>query len=121
MVDEAAPLGLDRVNEASLRASEELVDEEEGKLRERTHLSDAFEAARDLAKQRQVRAEESAGVVKDADLQLDTAQREWKSWLTERGLLDTFTPETAEVLQGQVSLAAVGSETCEAGSNASRR
>ena len=104
MVQEAAPLGLEQIDEASLLASEELIDEEEHRLRERTRLSEVFEAAKGLARQRQSRAEESAVVVKDADRQLDAAQREWKAWLTERGLLDTFTPETAEVLQGQVEL-----------------
>ena len=104
MAQEAAPLGLDQINNDSLRASEELLDEEEDKLRERTRLSDAFEAAKDLAKQRQERAEESSVVVKDADRQLDAAQRAWQQWLTERGLLDTFTPETADALQRQVEL-----------------
>ena len=104
MAQEAAPLGLDQVNEASLRASEELLDEEEERIRERTRLSDAFEAAKDLAKQRQARAEESVVVVKDAERQLDVTQREWQQWLSDRGLLDTFTPETAEVLQGHVEL-----------------
>ena len=104
MAQEAAPLGLDQINDDSLRASEELLDEEEDKLRERTRLSDVFEAAKDLAKQRQARVEESAVIVKDADRQLDAAQREWKSWLSERGLLDTFTPETADALQRQVEL-----------------
>ena len=104
MVQEAAPLCLEQIDEASLLVSEELIDEEEHRLRERTRLSEVFEAAKGLARQRQSRAEESAVVVKDADRQLDAAQREWKAWLTERGLLDTFTPETAEVLQGQVEL-----------------
>ena len=104
MAQEAAPLGLDQINDDSLRGSEELLDEEEDKLRERTRLSDAFEAAKDLAKQRQTRAEESAVVVKDAERQLDSVQREWQRWLSERGLLDTFTPETADALQRQVEL-----------------
>ena len=104
MVQEAAPLCLEQIDEASLLVSEELIDEEEHRLRERTRLSEVFEAAKGLARQRQSRAEESAVVVKDADRQRDAAQREWKAWLTERGLLDTFTPETAEVLQGQVEL-----------------
>ena len=104
MAQEAASLGIEQIDEASLLALEESVDEEEGRFRERTRLSEAFEAAKDLAKQRQARAEESAIVVKEADRQLDAAQREWQAWLTERGLLDTFTPETAEVLQGQVEL-----------------
>ena len=104
MAQEAAPLGLDQINDDSLRASEELLDEEEDKLRERTRLSDAFKAAKDLTKQRHDRTEESAAIVKDADRQLDATQREWKSWLTKRGLLDTFTPETADALQRQVEL-----------------
>ena len=104
MEKEAAPLGLDQIDEASLLTLEELIDEEEHGLRERTRLSEALEGAKDLAKQRQTRAEESAVVVKDADLQLDAAQLEWQAWLTERGLLGTFTPETAEVLQRQVEL-----------------
>ncbi|MCY4528630.1 MAG: AAA family ATPase [Chloroflexi bacterium] len=104
MAQEAAPLGLDQINDNSLRASEELVDEEEGRLRERTRLSDAFEAAKDLARQRQSRAEESAIAVTEADRKLEAAQGEWQAWLTERGLLDSFTPETAGVLQGQVEL-----------------
>ena len=104
MAQVAAPLGLEQIDEASLLAAEESIDEEERWLRERTRLTQAFEAAKDLARQRQSRAEESAVVVKDADQQLDAAQREWQAWLMERGLLDTFTPETAEVLQGQVEL-----------------
>ena len=104
MEKEAAPLGLDQIDEASLLTLEELIDEEDHRLRERTRLSEALAGAKDLAKQRQARAEESAVVVKDADQQLDAAQREWQAWLTERGLLGTFTPETAEVLQGQVEL-----------------
>ena len=104
MAQEAAPLGLDQIDEASLLTLEEWNDEEERRLNERTRLTEAFEAAEDLAKQRQARAEESAVVVKDADQQLHAAQREWKAWLTDRGLLDTFTPETAEVLQRQVEL-----------------
>ena len=104
MEKEAAPLGLDQIDEASLLTLEELIDEEQHGLRERTRLSEALEGAKDLAKQRQTRAEESAVVVKDADLQLDAAQLEWQAWLTERGLLGTFTPETGEVLQRQVEL-----------------
>lgn len=104
MAQDAAPLSLEEIDESSLLAAEESIDEEESTLREWTHLAAGFEAAKDLARQRQARAEESAGVVKDADLQLDAAQSEWQAWLTERGLLDTFTPETADALQRQVEL-----------------
>ena len=99
-----APLGLEEIDESSLLSAEESIDEEESRLRERTRLSEALDAAEDLTKQRQNHVEESAVAVKDAERQLDAAQRGWQEWLRIRGLLDTFTPETAEVLQGQVEL-----------------
>ena len=101
---EAAPLGLEEIDESSLIAAEESVDEEEGLLRERARLSEALTAAKDWAKRRRARAEESAAAVDETARRLDAAQRGWQQWLKARGLLDTFTPETAEVLQGQVEL-----------------
>ena len=99
-----APLGLEEIDESSLLSAEESIDEEESRLRERTRLSEALDAVEDLTKQRQNHVEESAVAVKDAERQLDAAQRGWQEWLRIRGLLDTFTPETAEVLQGHVEL-----------------
>ena len=104
MTEDAAPLGLEQIDEASLLESEELLDEEDRRLREWTRLSQAFDTARDLASGRQSRAEESAMVFKDAERKLVAAQSEWQAWLAKRGLLDTFTPETADVLQTQVEL-----------------
>ena len=104
MTTDAAPLELEVIDESSLLAAEESIDDEEGRLREWTRLSEALGAAKDLAKQRQARGEESAAAVEDAERQLDAAQRVWREWLEARRLLDTFTPETVEVLQGQVEL-----------------
>ena len=104
MTHDATPLGLETIDESALLAAEESVDEEEGKLREWTRLSKARAAAKDLTNQRRARADESTTAVEDAAQRLDAAQRKWQAWLTERGLLHTFNPETAEVLQRQVEL-----------------
>ena len=104
MTTDAAPLELEVIDESSLLAAEESIDDEEVRLREWTRLSEALGAAKDLAKQRQARGEESASAVEDAERQLDAAQGVWREWLDARRLLDTFSPETVEVLQGQVEL-----------------
>ena len=104
MTQDAAPLNLKAIDEASLLAAGEWIDEQEYQLRERTRLSEALEAARDLANKRRARAEESAVAVENAKRQVDAAHLGWREWLKTRGLLDTFTPETAEVLQRQVEL-----------------
>ena len=104
LTQDAAPLALEMIDESSLLAAEEWIDEEEGRHREWTHLSEALDRAKDLTKRRQIRVEESVSVVDATSRQLESAQQEWHHWLQARGLLDTFTPETAEVLQRQVEL-----------------
>ena len=104
MIREAAPLGLEKVDELSILAAEESVDEEEHRLHEWTRLSEAVDTAKELTSQRRTRVEESAADVEDVKRQLVSAQREWQHWLETRGLLDTYTPETADVLQKQIEL-----------------
>ena len=104
MTQDAGPLGLNKIDESTLFVAEESLDEEEGILRERNRLSRALNDAEELRKRRQIRVEESAAAVENSGRQLDSAEREWEQWLETRGLLDTFTPETAEVLQRQVEL-----------------
>lgn len=104
MMHEAVPLGLEEIDESSILAAEELIEEEEYRLQEWTRLSEAFDTAKELTNQRRTRVEESNSAVKDAEQKLVSARREWQYWLKVRGLLDTFTPETADVLQKQIEL-----------------
>ncbi len=104
MMQEASPLNLEVINESSLLAAEQTIDEVEDLFRERARLSETLEAAKELAKQRQIRADKSAAAVEDADGRLKAAQLEWQEWAMSRGLSDTFTPETADVLQRQIEL-----------------
>ena len=100
----AAPLGLETIDESSILAAEELIDEEERRLQEWSRLSEALDSARQATKQWQTRVEESAATVDSARQQRDSAQSDWQNWLVTRGLLDTYTPETADVLQKQIEL-----------------
>lgn len=104
MVRDAALLNLEVIDESSLIAAEQTIDEEENRLVERTRLCEAFEAAKEHAKQRQVRADRSVAAVEDAEGRLKAVQHEWLVWLMARGLSEAFTPETADVLQSQVEL-----------------
>ena len=104
MIREAAPLELEKVDESSILAAEESIDEEEHRLHEWTRLSEAVATAKELTSHRRTRVEESAADVEDVARQLGSTQREWQHWLKIRGLLDTYTPETADVLQKQIEL-----------------
>lgn len=104
MLEDATPLNLEVIDEASLLAAEQSIDEEEDLLQERIHLSETLETAKELAEQRHIRVEKSAAAVEVAEGLFEVAQREWKEWLMERGLSEGFTPETADVLQSQVEL-----------------
>ncbi len=102
MMREAAPLALEKIDEPSLLVAEDSLDEEERRLQEWTRLSQALDKAKELTGQRRTRVEESAAAVEDAERQLVSAQNEWQNWLNSRGLLDTYTPETAGELQRQI-------------------
>ena len=104
MLEDVALLHLEVIDEASLLAAEQSIDEEEDLLQERTHLSETLDAAMELARQRQIRADKSAADVEVAVGRLEVAQRGWQEWLMARGLSEAFTPETADVLQSQVEL-----------------
>ncbi len=104
MLQEAAPLGLETIDKPSLLAAEASLDEEADRLQEWTRLTEALDVAMELTNQRQTRVEESVGAVEDTERQLISARREWQNWLRTRGLLDTFTPETADLLQKQIEL-----------------
>ncbi len=102
MIREAAPLGLERIDESTIITAEESLDDEERTLQEWARLSQALDKAKELTVQRRTRVKESAAAVEDAERQLLSAQNEWQNWLNSRGLLDTFTPETAGELQRQI-------------------
>ena len=97
-------LGIDEITERALITAEGSLDAEASKLAEWDSLSRTLREVSELTKQRKARKAMSEEAVEQASHHLKARNSKWQAWLTERGLLDTFTPETAEVLQGQVEL-----------------
>ena len=69
MTQDAAPLGLGQIDDPSLFAAEESIDEDEGRLQERTRLCGALDDAKALTKRRRARFKESNAAVEDAKRQ----------------------------------------------------
>ena len=105
LTEKAIQLEIDHIDEASLLTIEEFIDEEEHRLNEWSRLSEAYKASMNLRKLRLARVDESSKAVEYRRQTRDKEQRKWREWLEVRGLLDTFTPDTADVLQGQIQLA----------------
>ncbi len=101
---DAETLGLEAIDEATLLGAEESLREGERVLSERGRLSEALRTAGALAERRSDRVKRLAAVAEAAGRDLEAAREAWRGWLGERGLLESYTPETAEVLRGQVEL-----------------
>ena len=71
---------------------------------EYARLSRDFDGARGLAQQRKKRVENSQKAVEEAERSLASVQREWRQWLADRDLRETFLPETVVELRGKVEL-----------------
>ena len=71
---------------------------------EHARLSRELQQAKELTKQRNGRVEKSKKAVKVADGSLTSIQREWRRWLAERDLRETYLPETVVELRGTVEL-----------------
>ena len=97
-------LGMEEINELALISAEGSLDAEASKLVEWDSLSRTLREASELTTQRKARKALSQEAVEQASDHLKARNSEWRQWLTDRGLLDTFTPETADALQRQVEL-----------------
>ncbi len=71
---------------------------------EHARLSRDLDGARDLAQQRKKRVEDSQKAVEEAERSLASVQRDWRQWLADRDLRETFLPETVVELRGKVEL-----------------
>ncbi len=67
-------------------------------------LSRALEDARQLARQRESRVEKCKKAVEEAERSVGAVRREWRQWLSDRNLRETFLPETVGELRGKVEL-----------------
>ena len=101
---ESADLGIDSLDADSLIAAEESLDTEWTRLTERDRLIAALRDAGDLLRQRTSLRDESAATFESARSALESAQNDWKQWLNERSLLDSFSTENIEELRRLVDL-----------------
>ena len=103
MKQDAAPLNLEVIDESLLLAAEQTIDEEEDLLIERTRLTETLTAAKEFG-DRGRSAAANCRCRRGRGESTQAAGLEWQEWAMSRGLSDTFTPETADVLQSQVEL-----------------
>ena len=75
-----------------------------GTVTEVARLTRERDRARELAQQRKKRVEESQKAVEEAERSLAFIQREWRQWLADRDLRETFLPENVIELRGNVEL-----------------
>ena len=99
---DAAPLGLNEITEPTLNGAEQRLSGEERRIGERDRLSEDLKNKEVRVATRQRRVDEAEDAAKQAGQQLDAAQQGWREWLRERGLRDTFSPQTAAELRGKV-------------------
>ena len=67
-------------------------------------LTRELDRAKDLTRQWQSRVQKSRKAVEEAERSLQSIQREWRQWLADRKLRETFLPETVVELRGKVEL-----------------
>ncbi len=91
---DAASLGIESVDDASLGTLEGALKDAETQLRTYADLADRVQDARVLTERRRSRVERAAAAAEAAGNELEEAQRQWQQWLRKRGLRDTFLPET---------------------------
>ncbi len=71
---------------------------------EYARLSREFNRANELAGQRQSRVQNCKKAVEEAEHSVASIQREWRQWLADRNLRETFLPETVGELRDKVEL-----------------
>ncbi len=100
----AVRLAIDEISDRDLIAEEGSMDSEATNLAAWDSLSRTLREAGELREQRKARKAISEEAVERASEQLRARSSEWQEWLQSRGLLESFTPETVDVLQRQVEL-----------------
>ncbi len=101
----SSDLGVNALDQNALNDAETALDTEQSRLSERSRLSAASRRADDLLSERSVRHAAAVTALEQARTALDSAQSEWRQWLDERGLRDSFSPENIEVLARAIDLA----------------
>ncbi len=102
---DADALGLAALNSDTLLETEEGLDAADANLREWRQLEATLAQATERAERQTQRRDEAQQAVQDAQAALEAEQQAWQSWLEQRGLRGTFTPDGIQELRTLVDLA----------------
>ena len=100
----AGELGIASVDIETLDAETDALDREEARLAEWTNRNESLARAGTALQRRQTTNEASAKAVEEAETALEAAEDNWRQWLAQRELQQTFSPSNIEVLAGRVDL-----------------
>ncbi len=100
----AASLGIETIDEKSLMADSEDLEDERNKAQKYQRLSADLDRARAVTRQGKDLADRAREKVERVRKESEAAQKEWLEWLRARGLRETFAPETIAELRGKVEL-----------------
>ena len=102
---DADALGLEALDADALVESEEGLDTAGVRLRELQQLATRLGQATERAERQTLRREEAQQAVQDAQATLEGEEQAWQSWLQQRGLSSTFSPDSIQELRTLVDLA----------------
>ncbi|MCE2439793.1 MAG: AAA family ATPase [Candidatus Latescibacteria bacterium] len=102
--EHASLFGIDSIDLHSLEAIEDSLNVEESRLNELDQLEKSLDEIKSRVVRREARYDDSKQELNEAECRFRTIEDEWRTWLRERGLLETFSPENIEVLRGLVDL-----------------
>ncbi len=102
---DADALGLEAVNANTLLEAEEGLDAADARLREWRELEATLAQATERVERQTQRRDDAQQAVQDAGVAMEAEQQAWQAWLQQRGLLNTFLPDSIQELRTLVDLA----------------
>ena len=102
---DADALGLAAINADTLLEAEEGLDAADARLREWRQLETTVAQATERAERQTQRRDDAQQNAQDAQAALEAEQQAWRSWLQQRALLSTFSPDSIQELRTLVDLA----------------
>ena len=102
---DADALGLGTLNVDTLLEAEEALDAADVRLREWRQLETALAQATERGERQTQRRDDAQQALQDAQATMEAEYKAWQTWLEQRGLLNTFTPDGIQELRTLVDLA----------------
>ncbi len=104
LLEVAATLDVEAIDEAALRAAETSVDEAQARVQEIERRAEVCEREQASAQRRAKSVQRAEEAVASARVERDRARNAWSDWLRARKLRETLLPETVGELRSDVDL-----------------